>query len=111
MVSRTRTMRHGGLLLVGLAGLALTACAGTGDLSVVNEGSEDVAVDVGDQVLDVSSDGAVELLDSGCTAGDVTVEFGSGAEQTLPGPICPEQQIMIDDGDAGLEPAPAENHQ
>lgn len=109
MVSTARTARRGGLLLVGLAGLTLTACADAGDLSIVNEGPSEVAVDVGDQAVDVASEGGAQLLDYGCTPGDVTVDFGTGAEQILPGPICPEQQITIDDGEAQLEPAPAED--
>jgi len=43
----------------------------------------------------------------GCTPGDVTVKFTSGQVVVVPGPVCPEQQIVVYDGKVDLQPASA----
>ena len=86
---------------------ALAACSDAGDLAFSNDGPDDVTVATGDEEIAVSADGGVVLLDYGCTPGDVTVEFPSGEVVVVPGPVCPEQQIVIRDGKVELEPASA----
>lgn len=94
------------VVLVGATvALALTACSDAGDLSVVNNGPADVTVDTGDEEVVVEADGGAVLLDYGCTPGEVTITFASGSETVLPGPICPEEEIVVGDGAATLRPA------
>jgi hypothetical protein len=93
----------GGLVGAGLA-MALPGCADAGDLSITNDGASEVVVLTGDQEVTVSATGGVVILDYGCTPGDVTVEFSSGKRTLLPGPVCPDQQIVIRDDAATLEP-------
>ncbi|WP_407344262.1 hypothetical protein [Pengzhenrongella phosphoraccumulans] len=85
----------------------LTACSDPGDLTISNESSTGVTVLVGDQVVKVPESGGTVLLDYGCTPGDVTV-VTSGPAVVLPGPVCPDTQIMIRrDGTVELQPASA----
>lgn len=91
-------------LLPIAVGLGLAACSGTGDLSVVNNSGEIVTVDLGDEQSEVSPDGGVVFLGYGCTPGDVTIERASGPI-TVTGPICPDQEIVVDDDGAHLVPA------
>lgn len=90
--------------------VTLTACSYPGDLSIVNEGPGEVTVLTGDEEVVVDAGGGTVLLDYGCTPGDVTVEFGADPEVVLPGPVCPEQQIVIGDGAATLQPAAKDDH-
>lgn len=94
----------GGLAVVALVGI-LTGCSSAGDLEIFNEGPDDVMVHTGDEDAEVSAWGGAVLLDYGCTPGDVTVEFASGDTVVLAGPVCPEQHIVIGDGEAELRPA------
>lgn len=95
------------LVLVGVAAaVTLSACADSGDLSIVNNGPDDVWVDTGDEEFTVAEDGGVVLLNYGCTPGDVTVRFSTGTEVEVPGPVCPEQEIVVEDETATLRPAP-----
>jgi hypothetical protein len=55
----------------------LTACSALGDLTVSNESSADVTVSTGDEEITVSAWGGVSILGSGCTPGDIIVEFAS----------------------------------
>lgn len=96
----------GGLVGAGLA-MALSGCADAGDLSITNNGASEVVVRTGDQETTASATGGVVIHDYGCTPGDVTVEFASGQRTLLPGPVCPDQQIVIGDDTARLEPVPA----
>lgn len=95
--------------LHGLTGVVLavglTACSDAGDLSIVNNGPDAVTVATGDEDVTVDADGGTVLLDYGCTPGDVTVTFPTGATTVLPGPICPDQEIVVGDGTASLHPA------
>lgn len=61
----------GGLLLGGL-----TACSDEGDLSILNNGPSDVAVDTGDEELVVDADGGTVLARSAAIAR--TARPGSG---------------------------------
>jgi hypothetical protein len=85
----------------------LSACSTAGDLSVRNESLTDVTVSLGDERAEVTAGGGVAFLDYGCTPGDVTVEFPSGRSVVVPGPVCPEQEIVVRDGAVELEPAAA----
>lgn len=94
-----------GALVTVILTAALTACSDPGDLAIMNEGPEEVTVLTGDEETTVDVGGGAVILDYGCTPGDVTVEFASGQVVVVPGPVCPEQQIVIRDGDVELEPA------
>ena len=52
----------------------------------------------------MTAGGGVDFLDYGCTPGDVTVEFPSGLSVVAPGPVCPEQEVVI--GDDTVEVVP-----
>lgn len=96
----------GGSLIGVLLMVTLTACNDDGDLSISNNGPTDVTVDTGDEEeTTVDAGGGAVLLDYGCTPGDVTVKFTADQEVVLAGPVCPDQQIVIGDGTARLEPA------
>lgn len=107
MSSGTRLAR--GALVGALVVAALAGCGSRGDLAVTNDSPDDVTVYTGDEEATVSSFGAVVLLDYGCTPGDVTVTFASDESLVLPGPVCPDQEILIGDGTAALRPA-SPNH-
>jgi hypothetical protein len=94
-----------GSLIGAVVAMTLTACASEGDLSIENEGTRDVTVLTGDQQFTVPASGAVEVLDYGCTPGDVTVEFASGQQVLLHGPVCPDHRILVGEGTATLAPA------
>lgn len=94
-----------GVLIGATVIVALTACSDAGDLSVINNGPSDITVDMGDEQVAVEADGGAVLLDYGCTPGDVTITFATGSETVLSGPVCPEQEIVVDDGTASLQPA------
>ena len=99
----------GGLVAVAVA-VAVAAIVvmyhDRGDLAFSNEGSTEVTVRTGDDEATVSATGGVVFLDYGCSPGDITVEFASGPAVVVPGPVCPEQQIVIrSDGTVELAPA------
>lgn len=94
----------GGLAVVALV-TTLAGCSSAGDLEIFNEGPDEVRVSTGDEEVEVTADGGAVLLDYGCTPGDVTVEFASGDTVVLSGPVCPEQHIVIGDGEGELRPA------
>ncbi|MEX1078866.1 MAG: hypothetical protein WED09_07140 [Homoserinimonas sp.] len=97
-------------LLGAVLALTLTACSDPGDLNISNVGPDDVTVFVGDQAaMKVYADGAVSILDYGCTPAEVTVKYASGLEIVLPGPVCADQQIMIGDDTATVRPASSDN--
>ncbi len=96
-----------GTLVAALLATTMTACRGRGDLTITNNGPGDATVLIGGEHVVVSSSGGAALLNYGCTPGDVTVEFTSGRAVVLPGPVCPDQQIVIHDGSAVLRPASA----
>ena len=87
----------------------LTTCSRPGDLAIRNESPTDVTVLTGDEELTISAGGGASILDYGCTPGDVTVKFTSGPVVVVPGPVCPEQQIVVYDGKVELLPATANN--
>ena len=91
-------------LAVGVVALVLAACSSAGDLSVRNESPTEVTVSLGDERAEVTAGGGVVFLEYGCTPGDVTVEFPSGTSVVVPGPVCPEQEIIVRDGSAGVRP-------
>ena len=101
---RSRRGRVVAVVIAGLLGATLTACADAGDLSIVNNSSTDVTVRTGDDEETVTAGGGVVFLDYGCTPGEVTIEFPSGPSVVVPGPVCPEQTIVIGDGTVELEP-------
>lgn len=84
--------------MIAAAPLVLVGCGSGGDLSIVNNSSGHVAVDLGDErVEDVGPDGGAVVLDYGCTPGDVTVERESGDAVSIDGPVCPETEIVVED--------------
>jgi hypothetical protein len=101
---RSRTRVVVGAIIAGALCATLAACADAGDLSIVNNSSTDVTVRTGDEEDTVTAGGGVVFLDYGCTPGEVTVEFPSGRSVVVPGPVCPDQTIVIDDGTVELEP-------
>lgn len=84
--------------------VTLTACNDEGDLIISNNGPTDVIVDTGDDEVTVDANGGAVFHDYGCTSGDVTVKFAFDQEILLAGPVCPDQQIVIGDGTARVEP-------
>ena len=99
----------GGLITVALAATLITHKI-PGDLTISNHSPADVTVLTGDEELTVSGWGGATILHYGCTPGDVTVKFTSGqAVVVVPGPVCPEQQIVVYDGKVELQPASANN--
>lgn len=103
-MGRRRWLVTGGLITVALAATLMT-CSGPGDLAIRNESPTDVTVLTGDEELTISAGGGAAILDYGCTPGDVTVKFTSGQVVVVPGPVCPEQQIVVYDGKVELQPA------
>ena len=95
-----------GAAVVGVLVVALVACSDQGDLGFVNEGPDDVVVTVDGEESEVSSGGGMLILDNGCTDGDVTVTFPAGEVAVVPGPVCPDQEIVIGDGDVDVRPIP-----
>jgi len=98
----------GGLLTVALAA-ALTMCSRPGDLAFSNESSTDVTVLIGGEQNTVPSGGGFALIHYGCTPGEVTVRFSSGQVVVIPGPVCPDKEIVVYDGKVELQPASADN--
>ena len=97
----------GGIITVALAATLVTHKI-PGDLTFRNESPNDVTVLTGDEQFTISAGGGVSILDYGCTPGDVTVEFASGPAVVVPGPVCPDTEIMIRrDGRVELQPASA----
>jgi len=98
--------RRGFRVLVAVAVVVMmSACARGGDLSISNLGPDAVVVLTGDDEVSIAPDGGVVLLGYGCTPGDVTVRFTSGAVTVVPGPVCAEERIVIHDGEARVKPA------
>ncbi|WP_139315871.1 hypothetical protein [Cellulosimicrobium sp. CUA-896] len=60
---------------------------------------------IGDEKLQIDESGGTVLLDYGCTPGDVTVELEAGDVVVVDGPVCPDEEILIRDGEVTLEPA------
>lgn len=94
-----------GSLIGAVLAVTLTACSDPGDLNISNNGPDDVTVMTGDHEVTVYADGGVAILDYGCTPADVTVVFASGLEVVLPGPVCPDQRIVVGDATATLQPS------
>lgn len=79
--------------VVGLASLfcvaTLAGCGSDGgDLEITNDSSVSATVSTGGDPITVEPGGAVVVLDSGCTAGDVTIVLGTSKQLTVPGPVC-----------------------
>lgn len=102
-------MRRRLIVLGGLAAITLTlvACSSPGDLSIRNESLTGVTVVVDGERDDVTAGGGLVLLGYGCTRGDVRVVFPWGASAVVPGPVCPDQEVVVHSGGADLEPAAA----
>jgi hypothetical protein len=101
--------RWNGFARIGLIVLAvtatLTACSALGDLTISNEGSSDVTVSTGDEEITVSAGGAVIILGSGCTPGDIIVEFASDQKVVVNGPVCPDEQLVVLDSKVEVRPS------
>jgi hypothetical protein len=107
MSSRTR-LATGGLIAAAVL-VSMTACTSPGDLSIENNGPTDVTVLIGDEKDTVSSGGGVVLLGYGCSPGDVTVEFPAARTVVVSGPVCPDQRIVIGDGEVVLRSTTADD--
>lgn len=105
-MGRASGRRVAGAIAVGVLLTGLAACSDPGDLSFANEGPDDVVVTVDGEESEVGSGGGMLILDNGCTDGDVTVAFPSGEVAVVPGPVCPDQEVVIGDGRADLRPVP-----
>lgn len=103
-MTRKKRIIRASLASAALASV-MTGCSDRGDLTVVNDGPDDVTVMTGDQDLMVDAGGGAVLLDYGCTPGDVQVRFASGPEVVVPGLVCPDQRIVVGTGTADLRPA------
>src|SRR3954452_8124948 len=97
-----------GLVAVGVTA-SLTACTSPGNVSIENNGPTDVTVVIGDEESTVSADGGIVLLDYGCTPGDGTVEFPASHTVVVPGPVCPDERIVIGDGEVVLRAVAADD--
>ncbi|GAB3216410.1 hypothetical protein GCM10027586_09210 [Kineococcus gypseus] len=100
-MGRTQVSLHsvvaGAVLAVALAG-----CGEGGDLAFHNDGPDDVSVVSDGETSTVHADGGMVVLDAGCTDGDVLVTFPSGKTVTVPGPVCPDQEVVIHDQEVEL---------
>jgi hypothetical protein len=105
-VGRRLWLVTGGLITVALAA-TVTTCSRPGDLAINNGSPNDVTVLTGDEKLTVSGWGGVVIHRYGCTPGDLTVKFTSGQVVVVPGPVCPDQQIVVYDGQVEVQPASA----
>ena len=83
---------------------ALAGCSGGGDLAFHNDGPDDVSVVSDGQTSTIEADGGMVILGAGCTDGDVLVTFPSGKTVTVPGPVCPDQEVVIHDQEVDLRP-------
>lgn len=97
-----RRLLAGALALGAVVGT--TACGDAGDLSIRNDGPDDVTISTGDEESEVSAGGGVVILDYGCTPGDVTVRFADGRTAVVPGPVCPDEEIVVGDGRVDVRP-------
>ena len=94
-----------GLVILTMAA-TLTACSSAGDLTISNESPVDVTVSTGEEEVTVSAWGGASILGYGCTPGDVIVEFASGQKVVVAGPVCPEVQLVVLNGEVELRPSP-----
>lgn len=107
-MTRNRIWPAKSALIFVAATAMLSGCAGQGDVSIQNESPDDVTVSTADDEFSISGYGAIVLLESGCIKNDVTVEFVSGRTTLVPGPVCPDKQIMIGSDKVDLQPADPE---
>lgn len=101
------TRRRASGVVLGLV-LLTTACSESGGLTISNESQDSVTVRLGDEEVVVPSMGGALLHDYGCSPGDVVVISASAAGDLtmLQGPVCSDQQIVIDRaGDVKAAPA------
>lgn len=103
----TGSRRRAAGAALGLA-LLTAACGETGSLAISNESPHLVVVRLGDEETEVASGGGAVVMGYDCTPGDVLVVSASGETVTLDGPVCSDQQIVIDSaGTVALAPADA----
>ncbi|WP_084105513.1 hypothetical protein [Demequina sp. NBRC 110056] len=74
---------------------ALAGCSSAGVLSITNDSGLAVDVSTGDERLPIDPYGGVALFDYGCTPGDVTLTFSDDTVVSVPGPVCPPDEIRI----------------
>lgn len=84
--------------------IVLAGCGNSGDLAITNESSFDIVVDTGEDTVEVSALGGVVILDTGCTSGDVTIEYPSGEKIVVSGPVCPERELVVYDNKVDTRP-------
>lgn len=107
-MARIRTWPAVSALIFVALTATLSGCGSQGDVSIKNESQDDVTVSTAEDEFTVTGYGAIVLLGSGCIQGDVTVKFASGRTTVVPGPICPDEQIMIGTDKVDLRPADPE---
>ena len=93
----TTTRRRAAGTVLGVT-LHTAACSEGGSLSISNESSHLVTVQLGDEETEIWSGGGAVLHDYGCSPGDVAVisASASGDSTMLEGPVCSDQQIVVD---------------
>jgi len=93
----TTTRRRATGVGLGLV-LLTTACSESGGLTISNESPDSVTVRLGDEEVVVPSMGGALLHRYGCSPGDVAVisASASGDSTLLQGPVCSDQQILVD---------------
>lgn len=91
------TRRRASGVVLGFV-LLTTACSEGGSLTISNESQDSVTVRLGDEEVVVPSMGGALLHDYGCSPGDVAVISASAAGDStmLQGPVCSDQQILVD---------------
>ncbi|NAZ81896.1 hypothetical protein GTR02_08695 [Kineococcus sp. R8] len=90
------------ILVTAAVAFAMAGCGEDGDLTLRNDGPDDVSVVWEEGSFSVQAGGGVQILDSGCTDEDVVVTFPSGKVVTVTGPVCPDRVIVIEDDDLEL---------
>ncbi len=93
---RAGSLTWGSGLVLLAAVASVTSCSSAGDLSIVNNSDDAVIVDLGDERFEITADGGAVIHDYGCTAGDIAVHRASGEVVTVGGPICSDQQVIVD---------------
>lgn len=108
MVHPTSPPRVARMFVASLVGAAAVVSLGaclSETFTMVNNGTQEVEVFLGDETVTVPESGAVEIMEYECTPGDVTVTIPDVAPIVLPGPICNDEEIIVWNEGATTAPA------